>query len=221
MPLVDTTVTSIVDLSEPYVHVVTPDASEASVEASVEVPAAILAKKAKKAKKDYELAKALPQEKRNQAIILEYYEKAAKYVGDAAYELAQMYWRGGWLVSKKDFELATKYFERAIELGDSRGAKVLGKIWENGTQRCQRGGITDYQKALFYYKKGADLGCIDCNTTVGLWYILGTHGVEKDIRFGAQYLKKGYFEANKHIIEREIASEQLLTSYGISVPRVI
>ena len=90
-----------------------------------------------------------------------YYEKYVKLNndGDMIYKLANMF------LEIQNFSKAIKYFEKATECGIKPAYMNLGSIYENGLNRVDQYGNksdyvvpVDYEKAMFWYRKLADMG---------------------------------------------------------------
>ncbi len=90
-----------------------------------------------------------------------YYEKYTKLHkdGDMIYKLAKM------LLEIQNFSKAITFFEKATDCGIKAAYMNLGSIYENGLNRIDQYGNksdfvvpVDYDKAMMWYKKLADLG---------------------------------------------------------------
>lgn len=105
--------------------------------------------------------------------------------GDAAYELAHIYWDGE--IVEKDEDRGEKYFETAIELGS------VAAMYEWGKDNIFEDDEDTVFKAVSYIKKAAQANYPPAETYLGNMYIFGDE-LEQDEQLGLQYL----FNAEKH-----------------------
>ena len=91
----------------------------------------------------------------------QYYEKCVNLTkdGDMTYKVAKMY------LDVQNFSKAITHFEKAAERGIKASYMNLGSIYENGLSRIDQYGNksefvvpVDYDKAMIWYKKLADMG---------------------------------------------------------------
>lgn len=117
--------------------------------------------------------------------------------------------------STADIGRATRYFEKAGELGNARAQAVLGNIFAMGLQ-----GKPDYKQAVKWYRMAADQGQPDGEFGLGVRYAFG-QGVPRDLpeasrlftaaagqgQINAQYdLATMYEEANGIPADRSLAT---------------
>ncbi len=86
-----------------------------------------------------------------------------------------------------DTDLGTKYYEQAIEKGDTGAMLDLGLYYYNGKQLKQ-----DYAKTVRYYQMASDAGDMKGRAYLGKMYQLGK-GVKKDLGKAHSY----YMDAAK------------------------
>lgn len=91
----------------------------------------------------------------------DWFEKAADQGYALAYSaLGDIYYNGYGVAKNKDTSL--EYYKKAALAGDAEACLHLGKIYESE-------GTTDRTQALFWYKKGAELGNKLCAEKVAQW----------------------------------------------------
>ncbi len=71
-------------------------------------------------------------------------------------------------MSKKDYILARKWYERAAEQKDVNALYSLGVLYHLG-----QGVSQDYEKAAHYYKEAANLGNADAQYNLGVLFNQG------------------------------------------------
>ena len=91
------------------------------------------------------------------------FEEAAPNNPDAMVNLAIMHMQGRGCT--QSYELARSWFEKAAELGSTKAQHSLGIFYEKGML-----GSIDDDKALEYYKMGADSGHVDSQLKTGILY---------------------------------------------------
>ncbi|WP_120953393.1 tetratricopeptide repeat protein [Helicobacter sp. L8] len=84
----------------------------------------------------------------------------------------------------KDYGKSVSYWQKLIEMGDSRGYNEMGAMYEDG-----KGIVKDCSKALQYYQKAADMGDIMAYNNLGIMYENG-EGVGQDKEVARQYYQK-------------------------------
>ncbi|WP_286348223.1 tetratricopeptide repeat protein [Helicobacter felistomachi] len=84
----------------------------------------------------------------------------------------------------KDYEVALKYLEKAVRLGDAHAYAGLGVLYHNGY-----GVRKDYSKALDYFDKAAQMGDAGAVRNIGCMYYWGL-GVGADRARAREYFKK-------------------------------
>lgn len=95
-----------------------------------------------------------------------------------------------------DKDVASKYFKQAADLGDGLSCFLLGMSYEKGD-----GVQKDDKQAVYYIKKGADLGHDDSQWAYGTYLVDGFGGLEKDDKKAFEYFMKSAEQGNnKHAI---------------------
>ena len=99
----------------------------------------------------------------------EYYKEASDAgYGKAANAIGDMYYYGSRGVDAEgnpDYQMAKQWYEKAIEHGCTDAYQSMGLIYSEG-----RIGEADSDKALEYYKRGAELGNGSCAFNVAVVY---------------------------------------------------
>ncbi|MBR2677746.1 MAG: sel1 repeat family protein [Solobacterium sp.] len=95
---------------------------------------------------------------------------------------------GSFYYSRKQFDLAQKYYEMTYDLGEHDIAVCLGYIWYYG-----RTGTVDYEKAFRYFSEAADLGNSEAKRKLADMYKNGYY-VEQDYLKYRQMIEELYEE---------------------------
>lgn len=116
-----------------------------------------------------------------------YLEKAVeqKYP-DALVCKANLYANGN--ILEQNQEESTKLLKQAIEEGSGYAAYRLGSLYENGTLSDNQ--QPDYQTALAYFEKAAELNEVFGIESAGRYYLTGVTG-EKNIEKALEYYRRG------------------------------
>lgn len=89
---------------------------------------------------------------KSEAILIECYKEVAKFDSNAALELGEIFLLGG------DFAQAEYYWNLGAQLGDMRGAELLGKIYFQGRKGKKYIIERNLSKSSYYHKWAAELG---------------------------------------------------------------
>lgn len=114
--------------------------------------------------------------------MLECYKEAIK-LGDAKTlnDLGDKFFECG------DYENAKKCYEYSVKLGDAEALCSLGYLYDEGL-----GVEKNHEKALCYYDKALDLGCLESLFWLGVLYVSGE--VEVDYSKANEYFKRSIEE---------------------------
>lgn len=91
----------------------------------------------------------------------------------------------------KDYQLALYWYNKAGEQGSAYAYGCIGTMYENGFLP-----YSNTEKALFYYRRGAEMGDPNSQFKLGEYYTYGT-GVEKDVDQGKTWLKLAADQGHK------------------------
>ena len=104
----------------------------------------------------------------------------------------KMYQLGEKYFAAKDYKKAVIYFKKAADLGNAKGQKALGDMYQNGWKEKLNYKETPdwYRKAaISWYKKAAKQGDVDAQTILGSIYKRGW-GVRQDFKKAINWYKK-------------------------------
>ena len=91
------------------------------------------------------------------------FQEAASQNPDAMVNIAIMHMQGRGCT--QSYELASSWFLKAAEMGNTKAMHSLGIFYEKGMI-----GAIDQEKALEFYKKAADLGHVESQAKTGILY---------------------------------------------------
>ena len=120
-----------------------------------------------------------------------WYSKAVKgedLEGRANCGLGNCYYFG--IGTEVDYEVAVKYYQKAVEMENPDAQLNLGHMYEFGD-----GVDRDYEKAILYYEKSANAGNVIAMYNLGSMYYEGI-GVEQDYKKAMSYYEMAAFEAD-------------------------
>mgnify|MGYP000035308517 CR=1 FL=1 len=107
--------------------------------------------------------------------------------------------------TEKDLQKALDYLKEGIEKGYGYAAFYLGREYQNGVfNENSEDNSPDYQNALFWYEKGAELNCMEAIEIAGKYYRLGI-GVEPNAEKTLNYIQKGIENFNSDFSKIELA----------------
>jgi len=124
------------------------------------------------------------------------------------YAIGMLHWMG--LGVTKDYFEASKWFQKAAELGNPGAQGKLGYLYTEAIT-VQK----DYNRAFTWFSKAAKQGDIDGQYNLGIFYLNGW-GTEKDETMAAQYLAAASAQGDK---AAETALQGLLPELTKSTPQ--
>lgn len=101
----------------------------------------------------------------------------------------------GYLDIAVDKVAAFEYMKRAADLGDGIACGLLSLAYEKGD-----GTVKDERQAVYYAKKGSELGDDDSQYFYGGYLVDGFGGLEKDDKLALSYFMKSAEQGNKFAI---------------------
>lgn len=98
----------------------------------------------------------------NKKLAIDMYIEASQYDSWACLELCNIYMLGDGIEQNPD--TAIKYLEKSAEMGNDLSMSELGAFyrWGDWNMEYNNEAFIDYEKALYWYKRGAELGDEDC-----------------------------------------------------------
>jgi len=129
---------------------------------------------------------------------IHWYEEAAKQNnGEAAYNLAQLYYNKGLLGEVNAFKKAKYWYEKAIDLNIKEASNNLATLYMNG-----EGVPKNEKKAFELLEKSAQLGNSIAQVNVGVFFAWGKDTPHDKLKAYANFklaLKQGQSEASPYL----------------------
>jgi TPR repeat protein/tRNA A-37 threonylcarbamoyl transferase component Bud32 len=102
---------------------------------------------------------------------------------DAKYQLALLYASGP--VQNRDLRKATELLREAADMHDGNALNMLGEFYRDGTDVP-----VSYKQAIAYFEEASKAGNADASANLGVSYINGNQGVDKNLRYGVELIRQ-------------------------------